>query len=287
MDNRFFSGIIIFCSAVVCLAGMKSDSLYISGGSNLNRVYIDSVKNINMIDTASATAFKVNRFYYGQIRGSMIQADTINSIKIMQMSSDTGTHTTDGSMWYNEAHGSIHSYVDGIIGSISRCIFVQNNIVLDSNSVTETSLIGTTLLHPFDSFPANYFNLGKCLKWSMFGRYSTKATSAGTMIVRIKMNAAVLCSAIVTLDNNETAQSWEISGIVSAIDTGTTGKMRLTTAWQHAIAGVLHSDRMTTIDAGATVNTKIKQKPDITFQFGTADVDNKIRSTQFIIEELH
>ena len=121
----------------------------------------------------------------------------------------------------------------------------------------------------------------------MSGIYSTKATVPGNLTIRIKLNSTVLCSAIVALDANEADQQWSIDGYNVCVDTGATGKFRLNTGFEHSIAGVEHSDRITTANGGATVNTTVKLIPNFTFQFGTADVANKIKSTQFIMEELH
>lgn len=260
-----------------------------SVASRITRAYLDSIRSC---DTAYYTALRALRLYYTNLTGTKITADTGNfkyltadsCLKLPLRVSDC---TTDGSLWYQENHGSIHSYVDGIVASVNRTIFVQSNTVLCSNTVSQTSLIGTSPNHTFDSFPANYFSLGKSHKFYMSGIYSTKAPVAGTMIVRIKLNATVLCSAIVDLDPSETDQAWKIEGFNICIDTGTTGKFRVNTGFDHWIAGIAHRDNILTPNGGVTVSTKIKQKPDITVQFGTANVGNKIKSTQFVIEELH
>jgi hypothetical protein len=255
---------------------MKTDSLTVTGGASLNRVAIDTA-TINSIRTLS----------YGMASGDTMHAKWLQADSCLQLPVRFDYCTSDGSIWYQEGHGSIHSYIDGVVGTVNRTLFVQQNTVLCSNTVAQTSLIGTSANHALDSFPADYFITGKTHHFSMSGIYSTKTTGPGNLIVRIKLNATVLCSAVVALDANETDQAWDISGYNVCVDTGNTGKFRLNTGFEHAIAGVSHNDKITTPNGGVTVNTNIKLKPDFTFQFGTADVSNKIKATQFIIEELH
>lgn len=255
--------IFILLIAVSSFSGKRTDSIHITGGLNVERVY------------------------YGMQTGDTLHARYLSADSCIQLPIRFDDCMADGSIWYQENHGSIHAYIDGLVGTLNRTLFVQTNTVLDSNSTAQTSLIGTSPNHTLDSFPANYFSLGKTHKFIMAGIYSTKATSAGNLTIRIKLNATVLCSTIVTLDNNEVNQLWEISGVNVCLDTGTTGRFRTQTGFAHTIAGVAHNDRIATPNGGVTVNTKIKQKPDFTFQFGTADVSNKIKSLEFIIEELH
>jgi hypothetical protein len=302
---------------------MKTDTLTVTGGTNLNRVTIDTVKNIAVIDSAYGTAIRANRFYYGVQNGiairsdtiysvrdttkimvadsasisklkvtnitgtSRLTADTIGAVKLLNISQSAVSGGTDGDIWNETSHNAIHNYINGIEGTIPRVLFVQTDTKLDSNSTDETSLIGTSAVHALDSFPVRYFTIGKVHRFAMRGRYSTKATGPGTMTIRIKINATVLCSANVALDNNELDQQWHIEGYNVCVDTGATGKFRLYTGFVHSIAGQNYNIPIVTPDGGATINTTVKSIPDFTFQFSLADVSNKIKSAQFIIEELH
>ena len=238
-------------------------------------------------DSSYIGGLKADRFYFGTLTGDTISVKKLHVDSCLQLPIRLNDCTSDGALWYQENHGAVHSYIDGIIGTLNRTLFVQSNTVLDSNSTLETSLIGTSPNHALDSFPANYFVLGKTHHFTMSGIYSTKSNPAGTLTIRIKLNAAVICSTIVTLDASETDQQWMVSGYNVCLDTGVTGKFRVNTGFEHTIAGVEHSDKITTPNGGAIVNTKIKLNPDFTFKFSTADVSNKIKSTQFIIDELH
>jgi hypothetical protein len=243
-------------------------------------------------DSAFIGGLKATRLYFGaltsdSIRSTAISARRLTLDSLLKLPLRNDACTSDGSIWYNEEHGSIHSCIDGMIASHSRVLFVQQNTVLDSNSVTETDLIGSDPVHPLDSFPVGYFLLGKTHRFHLSGVYSTKVTGPGNMIVRIKTNATVLCSVVVALDANELDQEWGIDGFNVCVDTGTSGEFRVNTGFHHTIAGVMHSDNIQTPNGGTTQSTKVKIKPTITFQFSLADVRNKIKSTQCIIEELH
>jgi hypothetical protein len=258
-------------------------------GLRATRARLDSLR---ACDTAKITALDVDRFYYGTLSGDRIDVDTVNAKwfsadSCIQLPIRFSDCTADGSIWYQENHGSIHSYIDGVVGTLNRTLFVQSNTVLDSNSTAETSLIGVSANHALDSFPSRYFTIGKSHHFYMSGVYSSKVTGPDSLIIKFSMNATPLCSTTVPLDPNELDQSWTLQGYNVCIDTGATGKFRLTSGFEHTIAGVSHNDRIATPNGGATMNTTIKLLPRITFRFKLADVRNKIKSTQFIIEELH
>jgi hypothetical protein len=235
-----------------------------------------------IMDSAYVQGLKADRFNLKTLSLDTLKVDSC--FRLPQRITDC---PVDGSMWYVESHGSIHTWIDGVVSSVNRTLFVQTNTVLDSNSTAETSLIGTSPVHSLDSFPARYFLIGKTHKWYMAGVYSTKSNPAGNLIIKISMNATPLCSVTVALDASEVDQTWSMTGYNTCIDTGTNGNFRLASGFEHTIAGTSHNDRIATPNGGTTVNTTVKLVPKITARFTTADVANKIKSTQFIIEELH
>jgi hypothetical protein len=260
--KRSYFAIIYICAiAAASFAGKRTDTVHVTGG------------------------LKADRIHYRYQNGDSIGVDRVRVDSCIQFKERTSDCTQDGSLWYLDNH--LHVLTSGIVGTLAKTLFVQTDVVLDSNSTAQVSLIGTSPAHTLDSFPAAYFMIGKALRFNMGGIYSTKATTAGNITIRIKFNATVLCSSVIVLDNNETNQPWEIRGAVVCLDTGVSGRFNIQTGWENSIAGVTHNDRIATPLNGTTANTNIKQKIDFTFQFGTADVSNKIRSTEFILEEIH
>jgi hypothetical protein len=242
----------------------------VTGGANINRLTIDTL--------VSGTYF-----------GTKIRADTISAVKLINVVSTDTMFTGDGDIWHDEDECAFETYTNNIRGTLNRCLFAQSNTVLCSNTVSETSLMGVDSLHTFDSLPVRWFKKGKRLRFGISGIYSTKATSPGNLIVRLKLNSTVIDSAIVPLDANENGQTWRMDGALICSDTGATGSIKNVTSFNHLISSggqnVMHGDAMYSL--GTTVNTTIKLKPNLTAQFSLADVANKIRSIVFYLEEIH
>jgi hypothetical protein len=198
-----------------------------------------------------------------------------------------------GDIWNDSSEAAFENFSNGIKGTFNRCLFAQQQIMLDSNSTSEVSLIGTDSAHGWyagsDSLPANWFRPGKHLRFSAAGIYSSKATSPGTLIMRVKLNNTLIDSSLTTLDANEDNSSWRMDGAIVCRTAGVSGSVMSNTDFNHSVlsggAETIHSVPAYTL--GTTVNTTIKQRFGFTAQFGTADAANKIRSIIFYLEEIH
>jgi hypothetical protein len=233
---------------------------------------------------------------YGSLTGgARISADTINAVHLLNLSKHGGSHFTgDGDVYYDSLHSSLEAFVNGNAGTINRCMFAQSDVKTCSATVSETSLKGTdsVLIIDFpelsDSLEADWFKKGKRLRYGIGGWYQTKATSAGTMIIRIKLNNTLVDSVISTLDNNMSEQIWRMDGAIVCASTGVSGVVRTVTSWNHTVAGVLHADPL--VGQAVTVNTTQRLKFNLTFQFSDATVAtraNMIKSIIFYLEDIH
>jgi len=291
VDSAFIDG--VKAANTYTTSTASTDSLSAIGGANINRLTLDTAVSINRIilgtaDSLYTTGIKVDRLYFGQVTGaaaSVLSADTIKSLEVIRMGSGAAEPTLDGQIVFDSLEQSFHAFSNGVLGAFPRSIFCQMNVPLCSNTTDETSLLGVDSIHTLDSLPAYFWKKGKYLTFDIAGIYSTKATTPGTMIVRMKLNTTVLCSTIVTLDQNETDQKWDMRGIAICQDTGVTGTFKMMTGFGHCIAGIKHEDPIYTL--GTIVNTTVKLAPDMTVEFSTADAANKIRSVQFNINASH
>jgi hypothetical protein len=232
----------------------------------------------------------------GSLTGlSQMSADTITAIKVLNLRKHSGSHFVgSGDVYYDSLHDAVECFTNGVPGTVNRCLFAQSNIVTDSASAAEVSLKGIdSIIAPeyasWDSLPANWFKRGKRLRFGIGGIYSTKATSAGTAILRLKLNNTIVDSAIITLDNNEVDQTWRMDGAVVCQAVGSSGRVVSVSNWLHSRGtGAYDSDPIYTL--GTTINTTIAQKFDLTWQFSDATVAtraNKIKSIIFYLEEIH
>ena len=240
-------------------------------------------------DSAYIVGLKADRVKFGEIR-----ADTMTATRVLTLTKNSGTYATSGMIWNDSAEASFENFTNGIRGTFNRSLFAQQQIVLDSNSTAETSLMGTDSMHTWyagsDSLPANWFKKGKRLRFGIAGIYSSKSTSAGNFVMKILLNNTSVCStATSALDVNVVNGTWRMDGAIVCRDTGTTGSVICVTNFIHQVESgatdEIHGASMFTL--GTTINTKIKQRFDLKFRFTTADVDNKIRSIVFCLEEVH
>jgi len=78
MGRKIINRSIVILSIVISsFAGMKTDTLTVTGGANLNRVKMDSVSIINRLDSGKATAFNADRLYFGSQTGTKIKNDSL------------------------------------------------------------------------------------------------------------------------------------------------------------------------------------------------------------------
>jgi hypothetical protein len=79
-----------------------------------------------------------------------------------------------------------------------------------------------------------------------------------------------------------------MDGAVVCKDTGVTGSVRSVTSWNHTAGGLMHADPLSS--QLTTINTKVRLKFDLTFQFTDAGYStraNMIKSIVFYLEEVH
>lgn len=321
MKNFFLLCVLSIVSLSSAGAVLRNDSVN-TGGIKATRVYFTNSTG----DSTNSTAINSSRFYYGIARGdtvksykdtsrikvadsiytrtvrlgsltgaSRLSADTISAVHLLNLRKHSGAHYSgDGDVYYDSLHSALEAFVNGNAGTVNRCIFAQSNVVTCSATVSETSLKGVDSILAIDfpalsdSLEANFFKRGKRLRYGIGGWYQSKATSAGTMIVRIKLNNVLVDSVVATLDNNMIEQIWRMDGAIVCAATGASGTVRTVTSWNHTVGGVMHSDPL--VGAAVTVNTTIRQKFDLTFQFSDASIAtraNMIKSVIFYLEDIH
>lgn len=187
----------------------------------------------------------------------------VNTVQFSQGS----TATVEGQMSYDDAQGAMSSFVDGLAGWVERCIFNHYAYVTRAGVVTDQSLASATAKGT-RVLPANFFKLGKSLRYRLAGVYTTDAAS-GNATIQIKLGSTVFrTTGSFALDNSVTNGLWILEGSVTcqAVGAGTIGKLAGVAAWEHqetAGAGTpLHAQEMTTV-AAVDIDTTISQTFDV------------------------
>lgn len=280
--KRIYNAVIfLLVAATIGWCGKSTDSINVTGGLKTARLYygIQSGATLNA-DSGDITALHVGR--------QLIDTSTVEHLLNLKKTSKTGI--SSGDIWNDSAEASFENFTNGIKGTFNRCLFAQDYITLDSNSSAETEMFGTDTVHGWlpgaDSLPANWFKRSKKLKIIIRGIYSTKATAAGTMEAKLKLNDSVIATTgAVALSNNQSNQTWICEGAISCRSVGAAGKIYFVSNMQFSAGGSWAHAPFYTIDK--TINTTIKQRLHFTVQFSVADVANKVRLIQFELNEIH
>jgi len=197
--------------------------------------------------------------------------------------------TTEGDLWNDSTQHTLQSFTSGIEQSLVGCIFTSTADADVAGAVegnAETSMIGTgvgTL-----TLPANFFTVGKTVRVTVRGYYSTAAT-ANTTIWKAKLGStAVITSPTAAPSTSRTNQSWGVTFDLTCRTTGASGTIQ-GSGFTFASAGVSWSlGRMMDFNAtsAVVVDTTASQVIDLTCTLGGTLVDVWV-STNVTVEVLN
>lgn len=190
-----------------------------------------------------------------------------------------------------ERDGETIAVMSRLTSRAERPIFVSTASATVGNTVNETSIVGTGVGSM--TLPADYLTIGKVLRITVSGYYSTKAAAAGTLRVRIKLNSigavTILDTGASTMTDNVTNAYWSIRPLdIICRNTGAlTGEVigQGQIVYSTSVAGGLVDD-FTPLTAAVSVNTTLVQVILVTVQWGTADAGNTITSTNVVVTEV-
>lgn len=156
-------------------------------------------------------------------------------------------------------------------------LFIQTTNKTVANTVTETSLIdgGVGSL----TLPANFFNVGKTLKFELLGFHS--AVTNPTIRMRVKIGSVVLCDTGAVNSANSTNDLVQLNAIITGYTTGATGSVHGHGYYQELGSGFNNFQMVNT--SPVTIDTTVSNTVDITVEWGTASASNTITSTNVII----
>lgn len=228
-------------------------------------------------DVAGVVAFA------GQIGGSADLPD-IRGIRETGGQLLTFTNITDGEFLKRTGNviGSAPASAGG--SSNSPPIFVQRSLVVISNTVQETSILGT--LTGSASLGANFFSQGRNTEFTLRGGLGTDATTPGTGQIKVKLGATVVAkSGSVTLPAGWFAETniWRLTGDIACWTTGASGTVRASgemVVKDGAKDMTIPFWNPVTESGTVTIDTTANLALAVTWQFDTADTDNVITCYQ-------
>lgn len=175
---------------------------------------------------------------------------------------ESGAMEYDGNFWGTEASTLRKAFVGNI--------YTQTTSVTVANTVTETSLLTSTV-----TLPANFFTIGKQLNIKVRGFHSGASTP--TIRIRVKLGSTVVLDTGVINSGNSTNAYFDIDGVICCRTTGATGTI-MSQGYFTELGGGAGAFGMTNT-AASTIDTTASLVYDVTVEWGTASASNTITST--------
>lgn len=191
---------------------------------------------------------------------------------------------TNGDIWNSSARNCYSVRQSGQTEDFSTSIWRSSALSSFDTTTTATSIISDTGVGT-KTIAANRLKVGNHIRITAGGLYGTKATSAGTLTVRVTNGGTTMLTAVFTLPDGVFDLVWslEAEGAVSA--TGTTGTIYWRLLWLMSDAsGVAYAMSYTT--NSTTINTTTNRAMDVTGQFSVSSADNYFQTDNASIEIL-
>jgi hypothetical protein len=198
------------------------------------------------------------------------------------------TSPVDGDMWADSTQKSMYAFSAGVSQSRPGVLFTQTADKTVTNTVTETSIIGTgvgTL-----TLPANFFVAGKTIRLRVGGVYSTPALGSPAVTVKVKYGSTVLAT-VTTTSLLTGASSLEFDGEVAITcrTTGVSGTVMTHGDIEYAtgLGGTIAVNSLNNGGTATTINTTTSNLLDVTVTWDSASVDRIAKSTVTTVEVLN
>jgi hypothetical protein len=238
----------------------------VESDSDANMFFIDGTNNRAAIGSASPTAF------------FDIKASTTAAASLRIRSGSAPTSPNEGDMWNDSTQKATQTFSDGIKQVLVGTIFTQTADASVSNTTTETSIVGSgtgTL-----TLPANFWVVGKTIRVTMSGVYSTVAVTGDTVTIKTKYGSTVLASKATSgLVTGASNLAWWANLIVTCRSTGATGTVQVSGGVEYQIAGsAVIFDELNNGVATSTLDTTASGLFDITVTHSAANAANTVKS---------
>lgn len=173
--------------------------------------------------------------------------------------------------------------------SLVGAIFTQTASKTITNTVTETSIIGTGVGYGL-TLPANFFIAGKTIRLRIGGIYTTPALATPSVTIKVKYGSTVLAS-VTTSSLLSGATNLEFDGEVDITcrTTGASGSVMLHGDIEYAtgVAGTIAVDPLNNAGATTTIDTTASNLLDVTLTWDSATSTRSATSTVTTVEVIN
>lgn len=195
---------------------------------------------------------------------------------------------TQGAIWHDGNQKTYATYTNNIQKNLSGVVFVQTADKTVTNTVTQTSIVGTGV--GTVTLPANFFVAGKTIRLRIGGVYSTPALSTPSVIVRVKYGSTVIAT-VTTSALLSGATNLEFDGKVDITCRTPGGVGTVIThgdvIYATGVAGTTAVDPLNNAGATTTIDTTTSNLLDVTIQWDTATTTRIVKATSCIVEVLN
>jgi len=213
-------------------------------------------------------------------RAITIQSGVLDGINDNQgLIVGSGVVTNSGDLALLPASGSTVAtgnlfFNDGIVHGVPGLLFTTSSTKVVANTSVETSLLGNII--GSNTFPANYFTVGKVLRVELFGVMGTTNSGAGNLQLRMKFGSTAVClTAATNVTTSMSSRRWSFEGFIVCQSVGGSGSFvgNGNFIFKTAAAGAF-----TSWEAVATTvnNTGLSQVFDVTAKWSVASAANTI-----------
>lgn len=207
------------------------------------------------------------------------------STTIITMTPTSVGSPSDGNVWYDSTQDAMTANIDGITQRLVGCIFTSSSTKTITNTTTPTSGVpsgvGTMTL------PANFWAIGKSLRLTGRGVFSTAVAAPGSFTCAIKHGSVTLATSTVSaIVANLSTQGFTFETLLHCTATGTSGNIYAAGSFSYS-TGLNLSRNFVDLDnngAGVTINTTTAQLLDVVCTWGTASTSNILLTTNVIAE---
>lgn len=230
----------------------------------------------------------VQKFMVDGLGKTVVAASTTGSASMNIPAGTAPTSPVEGDMWADSTQKAVAMYVDGMTQYGPGVIFTQTADQTVTNTVTETTILGTGV--GTKTLPANFFAVGKTIRLRVGGVYSTPALATPSLIIKVKYGATVIATVTTTaLLSGATNLEFDGEILITCRTTGASGTVMVHGDVEYAtgVAGTISVDPLNNAGATTTIDTTASNALDVTVQWDTATSTRIAKSTVSAIEILN
>lgn len=211
--------------------------------------------------------------------GLTLSGSTTTRSAMNMVAGTAPTSPIEGDMWADTTQKTMIMFNDGIKQAASTNLFTQTADKSVTNTVTETSIVGTGVGGL--TLPANFFVAGKTIRIQISGVYSTVAVTGDTITIKIKYGSTVIGSVATTslLAGASNLFFWG-EALITCRSTGASGSVQISGGITYNIStvGGLAEDAINNGAATTTLDTTASGLLDVTVTHSAANASNSVKS---------